>query len=224
MIDSRDFRKFALDKGVQRSHIDSFENQVYPTVIEERSSALRISEMNVFSRLIQDRIIFLSDEVSSESMDIITAQLLYLDSVDDRDINLYINSPGGGCYSGLELISVMDFIKSDVSTTILGMAASMAAVISSHGTKGKRCVLPYSRFMIHQPSGSFGHSRFTDFQIGLEEMKSVKDDLYEILSNNSGKPIEEVEKLCNFGDKWMKGQQIIDEGWADKIILPRKKD
>lgn len=214
----KDFRKFALDKGVYRSSLDAMENMVYPTVIEERSSAMRAVEMNVFSRLIQERIIFLSGEVTSDSMDIISAQLLYLDSVDNRDINLYINSPGGDCYSGLELVSVMDFIKSDVSTTVLGMAASMGAVISSNGAKGKRLILPYSRFMIHQPSSSFGYSRFTDTEIALEEMKSVKNDLYEILSKNCGKPIDEIEMLCNNGDKWMKGQEIIDGGWADKII------
>ena len=214
----KDFRNFALDKGVHRSYLDTMENMVYPTVIEERSSAMRAVEMNVFSRLIQERIIFLSGEVTSDSMDIISAQLLYLDSVDNRDINLYINSPGGDCYSGLELVSVMDFIKSDVSTTVLGMAASMGAVISSNGAKGKRLILPYSRFMIHQPSSSFGYSRFTDTEIALEEMKSVKNDLYEILSKNSGKPIDEIEILCNNGDKWMKGQEIIDGGWADKII------
>ena len=125
----KDFRKFALDKGVHRSSLDAMENIVYPTVIEERSSAMRAVEMNVFSRLIQERIIFLSGEVTSDSMDIISAQLLYLDSVDNRDINLYINSPGGDCYSGLELVSVMDFIKSDVSTTVLGMAASMGSAV-----------------------------------------------------------------------------------------------
>ena len=214
----KDFRKFALDKGVHRSSLDAMENMVYPTVIEERSSAMRAVEMNVFSRLIQERIIFLSGEVTSDSMDIISAQLLYLDSVDNRDINLYINSPGGDCYSGLELVSVMDFIKSDVSTTVLGMAASMGAVISSNGANGKRLILPYSRFMIHQPSSSFGYSRFTDTEIALEEMKSVKNDLYEILSKNCGKPIDEIEILCNNGDKWMKGQEVIDGGWADKII------
>lgn len=218
----KDFRKFALDKGVHGSYLDSMENMVYPTVIEERSSAMRAVEMNVFSRLIQERIIFLSGEVTSDSMDIISAQLLYLDSVDNRDINLYINSPGGDCYSGLELVSVMDFIKSDVSTTVLGMAASMGAAISSNGAKGKRLILPYSRFMIHQPSSSFGYSRFTDTEIALEEMKSVKNDLYEILAKNSGKPIDEVEILCNNGDRWMKGQEVIDGGWADKIILPNQ--
>ena len=179
--------------------------------------------MNVFSRLIQDRIVFLSDDVTSDSMDVISAQLLYLDSVDDSDINLYINSGGGDCYSGLELVSVMDFVSSDISTTVLGLAASMAAVISSSGTKGKRFVLPYSRFMIHQPSSSFGYSKYTDSTIALKEMESVKNDLYEILSKNSGNSIEDVEKMCSNGDLWMKGQQIIDNNWADSVIKSRKK-
>ena len=224
MLDTqRDFRKFALSNGVSRGAVDSLENQVFPTVIEERSSAMRAVEMNVFSRLIQDRIVFLSDDVTSDSMDVISAQLLYLDSVDDSDINLYINSGGGDCYSGLELVSVMDFVSSDISTTVLGLAASMAAVISSSGTKGKRFVLPYSRFMIHQPSSSFGYSKYTDSTIALKEMESVKNDLYEILSKNSGNSIEDVEKMCSNGDLWMKGQQIIDNKWADSVIKSRKK-
>lgn len=224
MLDiQRDFRKFALSNGVSRGAVDSLENQVFPTVIEERSSAMRAVEMNVFSRLIQDRIVFLSDDVTSDSMDVISAQLLYLDSVDESDINLYINSGGGDCYSGLELVSVMDFVSSDISTTVLGLAASMAAVISSSGTKGKRFVLPYSRFMIHQPSSSFGYSKYTDSTIALKEMESVKNDLYEILSKNSGNSIEDVEKMCSNGDLWMKGQQIIDNKWADSVIKSRKK-
>ena len=224
MLDiQRDFRKFALSNGVSRGAVDSLENQVFPTVIEERSSAMRAVEMNVFSRLIQDRIVFLSDDVTSDSMDVISAQLLCLDSVDDSDINLDINSGGGDCYSGLELVSVMDFVSSDISTTVLGLAASMAAVISSSGTKGKRFVLPYSRFMIHQPSSSFGYSKYTDSTIALKEMESVKNDLYEILSKNSGNSIEDVEKMCSNGDLWMKGQQIIDNNWADSVIKSRKK-
>ena len=124
-----DFKHFAkANVGVNEEKIKNF---AYPTIVEERTAAMRAVEMNVFSRLIQDRIIFLSGEVNADSMDTIVAQLLYLDSIDGRDINLYINSPGGSCYSGLELISVMDFVKSDISTTVLGMAASMAAVIAS---------------------------------------------------------------------------------------------
>ena len=203
-----DFKHFANDKV----------NMTYPTIIEERESAMRINEMNVFSRLIQDRVIFLSGEVTPESMDIITAQLLYLDSVDNRDISLYINSPGGDCYSGLQLASVMDFIKSNVTTVVLGMAASMAAVIASSGEKGKRFMLPYSRFMIHQPSSYNGYSKYTDSKIALEEMESVRNDLYEVLAKNSGKTIEETIQLCENGDRWMKANEAIELGYIDKII------
>lgn len=215
-----DFKHFATDKmDIKRSVIDSqFNNMVYPTVIEERDSAMRVSEINVFSRLIQDRIIFLSGEVNEMSMDTIVAQLLYLDSVDGRDINIYINSPGGDCYSGLELVSVMDFVKSDVATTVLGLAASMGAVISSNGAKGKRFLLPYSRFMVHQPLSSFGHSKFTDSKIALQEMESVRNDIYEVLAKNSGKSFDEIVQLCENGDRWMKFGEVIELGFADKLI------
>ena len=219
-----DFRKFAIDKTKIAPSVidDKIKDMVYPTIIEERDSAMRVSEMNVFSRLIQDRIIFLSGEVNSMSMDTIVAQLLYLDSVDNRDINLYINSGGGDCYSGLELVSVMDFIKSDVSTTVLGLAASMGAVIASSGAKGKRFLLPYSRFMVHQPLSSFGYSKFTDSQIALEEMRSVRNDLYEVLARNSGKPVDEVIDMCEHGDRWMKPDETIAHSFADKVIEKRQ--
>ena len=217
---TRDFRMFAMDKGVNRSviddHIKKTENIITPYILEERN--LNVATYDIFSRLLLDRIVFLSGEVNTTSMDTIVAQLLYLDSVDNRDINIYISSPGGDCYSGLELVSVMNFVKSDVATTVLGMAASMGAVISSSGTKGKRFVLPYSRFMIHQPLSSFGYSKFTDSKIALKEMESVREDLYQILSKNSGKPIGEIIELCENGDKWYKGNEIICETFADKII------
>lgn len=214
----KDFRKFAVDKtNVNPSVLDdSIKNFTTPFILEERK--MNVAQLDVFSRLMYDRIIFLSGEVTPESMDVITAQLLYLDSVDDRDINIYINSGGGDCYSGLQLVSVMDFIKSNVATTVLGIAASMAAVIASNGEKGKRFILPYSRFMIHQPSSYNGYSKYTDSKIALQEMESVRNDLYEILAKNSGKSIDETIKLCENGDKWMKSQEAIDLGYVDKII------
>lgn len=213
-----DFRHFAIDKtGVSPSVMDT-----YPTIIEERDSAMRVNEMNVFSRLIQDRIIFLSGEVSATAMDVISAQLLYLDSVDNRDINLYINSPGGDCYSGLQLCSVMDFIASDVSTTVMGIAASMGAVIATNGAKGKRYGLPYSRFMIHQPSSYSGRVNFVDSKIALQEMESVRNDLYEVLAKNSGKAIEEIIPMCENGDRWMKTEEAIKEGFLDNLILKKE--
>jgi len=216
-----DFRKFAVSNTKANGDVldGQVKNFVYPTIVEERSSNIRANEMNVFSRLVQDRIIFLSGEVSSESMDTITAQLLYLDSIDNREINIYINSVGGDCYSGLELVSVMNFVKSDVSTTVLGLAASMGAVISSSGAKGKRFLLPYSRFMIHQPSSSSGYFvKFTDSKVALREMESVREDLYHILADNSGKPFDEIVELCENGDKWFKGEEAVENGFADSVI------
>lgn len=221
-----DFRHFATDKckaspSVVDDQVKRINGMITPSIIEERMADMRLTEMNVFSRLMYDRIIFLSGEVYDASMDTIVAQMLYLDSIDNRDINLYINSGGGDCYSGLELVSVMDFIKSDVSTTVLGLAASMGAVIASSGTKGKRFLLPYSRFMVHQPLSSFGYSKFTDSKIALEEMESCRNDLYEVLSRNSGKSIEEIVEMCEHGDKWMKPQVTIENGFADSVISKR---
>lgn len=221
-----DFRKFAIDKGgvkptVLDDQIKFINGMVTPSIIEERMADMRLTEMNVFSRLMYDRIIFLSGEVYDTSMDTIVAQMLYLDSLDNRDINLYVNSGGGDCYSGLELVSVMDFIKSDVSTTVLGLAASMGAVIASSGAKGKRFLLPYSRFMVHQPLSTFGLKKFTDSKIALEEMESVRNDLYEVLSRNSGKSLDEIIEMCEHGDKWMKPQLTVESGFADAIISKR---
>jgi ATP-dependent Clp protease protease subunit len=215
---TKDFRKFALDKTNVKPSVldDSIKNFTTPFILEERK--MNVAQLDVFSRLMYDRIIFLSGEVTAESMDVITAQLLYLDSIDERDVNLYINSPGGDCYSGLQLVSVMDFIKSNVSTTVLGIAASMAAVIASNGEKGKRFALPYSRFMIHQPSSYNGYSKFTDSKIALQEMESVRNDLYEVLAKNSGKSIEETIQLCENGDKWLRANEAIEMGYLDKIV------
>jgi ATP-dependent Clp protease protease subunit len=217
----KDFRKFALDKtnispSILDDKIKQTENFITPYILEERQ--LNVATYDIFSRMLLDRIVFLSGEVNTTSMDTIVAQLLYLDSVDERDINIYINSGGGDCYSGLELVSVMNFVKSDVSTTVLGLAASMGAVIASNGAKGKRFLLPYSRFMVHQPLSSFGYSKFTDSKIALQEMESVRNDLYEVLSKNSGKTIEEIVSLCENGDHWMKPTETIDLGFMDKII------
>jgi ATP-dependent Clp protease protease subunit len=219
-----DFRKFAIDKtkiapSVIDDNIKDINNHITPYILEERQ--LNVATYDIFSRMLLDRIIFLTGEVNSISMDTIVAQLLYLDSVDNRDINLYINSGGGDCYSGLELVSVMDFIKSDVSTTVLGLAASMGAVIASSGAKGKRFLLPYSRFMVHQPLSSFGYSKFTDSQIALEEMRSVRNDLYEVLAKNSGKPIDEVIDMCEHGDRWMKPDETIAHAFADQVLVKK---
>lgn len=194
---------------------NKIDNRLFnPYIIEERH--LNITQLDVFSRLMMDRILFLSGEVVGDNMDTLVAQLLFLDSVSHDPINLYINSQGGEVYSGLELISVMRFIKSPVYTTVLGLAASMGAVIASNGEKGHRTALPYSRFMIHQPSSGIGYSTFKDQAIHLKEMESLKQDLYKILAENSGQSIDQIEELCD-RDKWMKAEEAIQMGFLDSI-------
>jgi len=195
-------------------------NVFCPNIVEERQ--LNITHIDVYSRLMMDRIIFLSGDVNGDTMDTIVAQMLFLDSQNHNPIHLYINSGGGECYSGLELVSVMRFIEAPVYTTVLGLAASMAAVIASNGEKGHRKALPYSRFMIHQPSSGVGYSTFRDQQIHLREMESLKRDLYEVLAQNSGHTIEEIEAFCD-RDNWMKAEEAIRLGFLDEIITRRQE-
>ncbi len=218
-----DFRHFAIDKAkMPASVVDSkIKDFVYPTVIEERPSAQRITEINVFSTLIKDRILFLNGEVEDVACSTLIAQLLYLSSVDNRDISMYINSPGGDVVSGLGVIDTMNFIPCDISTTCVGMAASMGAVLLSCGTKGKRYVLPHSRVMIHSVASGFkGHT--ADIKIEMEQTLRCQDDLYKILAENTGKPYEEIEKLCD-RNKWVIGQEAVDIGLADKVLEKAKK-
>ena len=193
-------------------------NFVYPAIVEDRDAAIRSVELNVFGRLAQDRIIFLSGEINETLADTIFAQLLYFESSSKRPVSLYINSGGGDVYSGLQICSVMHIVDVPVHTTILGAACSMAAVIASNGEKGYRQALPYSRFMIHQPLSNFGYNRFTDSKIALKEMESVRNDLYELLAKNSGQPFESIVNLCENGDNWMKPKQAIELGFIDSIV------
>ena len=182
---------------------------------------LNVSQMDVYSRLLMDRILFLSGNIDGDNMDILVAQMLFLDAQNHNPIHLYINSGGGECYSGLELVSVMRYIQSPVYTTVLGIAASMAAVIASNGEKGHRRALPYSRFMIHQPSSGIGFSTFRDQEIHLREMESLKKDLYEILAENSGHTMEEMEALCD-RDNWMKPAEAIKLGFLDGVVMRKE--
>lgn len=211
-----DFKKFATSNcGVSATEFDQqIKNFIVPTVIEERVQ--RVTEMNVFSRLIQDRILFLNGEVTQESCNTLVAQLLYLASVDDRDINLYISSPGGDVVAGLSVVDTMNFIKPNVITTCIGMAASMGAVILSNGQKGSRSVLPHSRVMIHSVSSSHrGHS--ADLKIEMEQTLRCEKDVYSILAENMGKPYDEIERLCD-RDNWFIGQEAVELGIVDKVI------
>ena len=214
----QDFRHFAIDKcNVSPTVFDAqIKNFVFPSIIEERDQARRMNEMNIFSRLVADRILFLNGEVNTDSCNTLVAQLLYLASVDDRDISMYISSPGGDVVAGLSVVDTMDFIKPQVSTTCIGMAASMGAVILSNGEKGKRFVLPHSRVMIHSVSSQHG-GHTADIKIEMEQTLRCQTDVYEILAKNMGKSFEEIEAMCD-RDNWKIGQECIDIGIADNLI------
>jgi len=218
MDNLKDFKKFAIDKGVSPSYFDDYTNYVVPSIVEERSSAMRAVEMNVFSRLMYDRIIYFSGEVDQDACDTVTAQLLYLASVDDRDINMYINSCGGSIVDGLGVIDTMNFIKPDVTTTCIGMAASMGAVLLSNGAQGKRAVLPHSRVMIHSASSGFrGHT--ADAKIAMQQLERCESDIYHILAKNCGKSFDEIKQLCD-RDNWFIGEEAVNSlHIADKVLI-----
>lgn len=214
-----DFRKFAFDKtNVRPSALDakikSAEN-IMPFILEERK--MNVTQMDVFSRLLFDRIIYFSGVVNEDSCNTVIAQLLYLSSTDNRDINIYINSPGGSVVDGLGVIDTINFVPCDIATTCVGMAASMGAVLLSCGEKGKRLVLPHSRVMIHQVSSSQSGT-LADLEIELEQTLRCKKDVYEILAKNTGKTYEQIEKDCdrNF---WLIGKEAVDYGIADKVLV-----
>ena len=195
---STDFRNYAVKHlGMNGLSVDKFTSAVNssyisPTIIEERQ--LNVAQMDVFSRLMMDRIIFLSTDVNDYTATVVQGQLLYLDSVDPgKDISIYLNSPGGSVTAGLGLYDTMQFVKSDVSTICIGMAASMAAVLLVAGQKGKRFALPHSRVMIHQPLGGV-QGQASDIEITAREILKYKKELYSIISQHSGQPVEKVER------------------------------
>lgn len=189
-----------------------------PYVIEQTSRGER--SYDIFSRLLNDRIIMLSEEVNDLTASLIVAQLIYLEAQDpDKDIQFYINSPGGSISSGLAIYDTMQYIKSDVSTICIGMAASMGAFLLSSGAKGKRIALPNAEIMIHQPSGaSRGHC--ADIQIQAQQILKIRDRINAILAKNTGKTIEEIERDCD-RDNFMTAEEAIDYGLIDKIIYKR---
>ena len=212
-----DFRKYATKHlGMSGTALDSYMNitssYISPTIIEERQ--LNVAQMDVFSRLMMDRIIFLETQIDDYTANVIQAQLLYLDSSDPgKDISIYINSPGGSVYAGYGIYDTMQFIGSDVSTICTGIAASMASVA---GTKGKRFALKHSRVMIHQPLGGV-QGQASDIEITAREILKVKKELYTIISDHSGKPFEEVERDSD-RDFWMTAQEAKDYGMIDEIL------
>ena len=222
---TKDFRHFAIDKvGMSPSVIDDkigkVNNHLTPYILEERQ--LNVATFDVFSRLMYDRIIYFTGVVNSDTCDTAIAQLLYLSSVDERDINMYINSPGGSVVDGLGLVDTMNYINCDISTTCIGMAASMGSVLLSNGAKGKRFVLPHSRVMIHQVSSSQSGT-LADLEIELEQTRRCKNDVYQILADNTGRSFEEMEKLCD-RNNWFIGQEAVDLGIVDKVLITTKKE
>jgi len=224
-IDKNEFRKYAVKHHrIGSQHVDSFIGRVqntFPTamtpyIIEERQ--LNVAQMDVFSRLMMDRIIFLGDAVHEGIANIIQAQLLFLQSTDNkRDIQIYINSPGGSVYAGLGIYDTMQYISPDVATICTGMAASMAAVLLCAGTKGKRAALPHSRVMIHQPSGG-AQGVASDMEINLREMLKLKKELYDILAKHSGQSYEWVEKASD-RDYWMIANEAKEFGMIDEVLI-----
>ena len=220
-----DFRKYAtkhlrMNSNALDSYMNITSSYISPTIIEERQ--LNVAQMDVFSRLMMDRIIFLGTQVDDYSANVIQAQLLYLDSSDPgKDISIYINSPGGSVYAGYGIYDTMQFIGCDVSTICTGMAASFAAVLLVAGTKGKRMALPHSRVMIHQPLGGV-QGQAADIEITAREILKVKKELYTIISTHSGKPYEEVERDSD-RDYWMTAEEAKAYGMVDEILVRNSK-
>ena len=198
--------------------IAKFDSALVPYVIEQTPRGER--SYDIYSRLLNDRIIFLGEEINSVSANLVVAQLLHLESQDaEKDISLYINSPGGEVYSGLAILDTMNFIKPQVSTICVGMAASMAAVLLSAGAKGKRFCLPHSKVMIHQPSGG-AQGQQTEIEIVAEEIKKTRRELNQILSDASGQPIEKVQADTE-RDNYLSAAEALDYGLIDRIVTSR---
>lgn len=224
-IDKNEFRKFAVKhQRINGLHVDQFISRVEssnlpqsvtPYIIEERQ--LNVAQMDVFSRLMMDRIIFLGDAIYDNIANIIQAQLLFLQSTDaKRDIQIYINSPGGSVYAGLGIYDTMQFVSNDIATICTGMAASMGAVLLCAGTKGKRAALPHSRVMIHQPSGG-AQGQQSDIEISYHEITKLKKELYQIIADHSGTDYEKVSEASD-RDHWMIADEAKEFGMVDEVL------
>jgi ATP-dependent Clp protease protease subunit len=224
MIYNDEFRKYAIKhKGINSNVLDKYINissdYISPTIIEERQ--LNIATMDVFSRLMMDRIIFLGVPINDYVANIIQAQLLFLESVDSKkDIQIYLNSPGGSVYAGLGIYDTMQYIQPDVATICTGMAASMAAVILCAGAKGKRTSLKHSRVMIHQPMGG-AEGQASDIEITAKEIQKLKKELYEIIAKHSNQEYEKVWKDSD-RDYWMTADEAKEYGMIDEVLIRNK--
>ena len=224
---TNDFLKFATAQGLNSMHVEKVLSQsasqvvasggyVSPTILEERQ--LNVTQMDVFSRLMMDRVIFLGTEINDYTANVIQAQLLYLDSVDsERDINVYLNTPGGSVYAGLGIYDTMQFVKSRVATMCTGLAASMGAVLLVAGEKGMRAALPHSRVMIHQPLGGI-QGQASDIEITAKEIIKLKEELYQIISDHSRRAIEQIRQDAD-RDHWMTAKEALEYGMIDKLYI-----
>ena len=226
-MNNNDFRNYATKHlGMNGLALDKYAditndvNYISPSILEERQ--LNVTQMDVFSRLMMDRIIFLGTQVDDYTANVIQAQLLYLDSSDPgKDISIYLNTPGGSVYAGLGIYDTMQFISSDVATICTGMAASMGAVLMVAGAEGKRSALKHSRIMIHQPMGG-AQGQASDIEITAREIQKLKKELYTIIADHSHNPFERIEKDSD-RDYWMTAEEALEYGMIDKVLFNEKK-
>lgn len=219
---SKDFKKYALSEGISSMNLNYFdqnlENSMTPYILEERE--MRVTQMDIFSRLMRDRILWVGGVVNDNMSTIVQAQLMYLDSVEKKDITMHVDSPGGSVKSGLSMVDVMRYINSDVATINTGMAASMGSILLSSGTKGKRSSLNFSKVMIHQvSSGASGH--VADNRISQMESEKYNYILFKMLAENSGRDFQYVLDAAR-RDKWLNSQEALDFGFIDEVILTDK--
>ncbi|MEY2649698.1 MAG: hypothetical protein RLZZ261_674 [Bacteroidota bacterium] len=218
----KEFKRYAmLDKGISSMHLEHYvDNSLTPYIIEERQ--LNVAQMDVFSRLMMDRIIFLGTGINDQVANIVQAQLLFLESADaKKDIQIYMNSPGGSVYAGLGIYDTMQVVAPDVATICTGMAASMGAVLLCAGTKGKRSALKHSRVMIHQPMGG-AQGQASDMEITLQEILKLKKELYDIIANHSGQPFDKVEHDSD-RDYWMTSEEAKAYGMIDEVLVSKPR-
>lgn len=225
MFPQDEFKKYATKhKGISSLNLQRFEsgvtNYLSPTIIEERQ--LNVASMDVFSRLMMDRIIFLGVPIDDTVANIIMAQLLFLESADPgKDISIYFNTPGGSVYAGLGIYDTMQYINCDIATICTGIAASMGAVLLTAGTKGKRQALKHSRVMIHQPMGG-AQGQASDIEITAREIQKLKKELYTIIADHSENPYKKIEKDSD-RDYWMTAEEARDYGMIDTVLIREKK-
>jgi ATP-dependent Clp protease protease subunit len=221
--DYQQFGLYAKDKGISSLSLDYYNKRIdsnlTPYIIEERP--MNIAQMDVFSRLLMERIIWVAGEVNDQMSTIVQAQLMFLDSVDNNDITIHIDSPGGSVKSGLSMVDVMEYIKSDIRTINTGMAASMGSVLLGAGTKGKRGSLRFSRTMLHQSSGGAG-GNIQDARITMKEWEKINQTLFELLGGYCGKTVEQVMNDAS-RDLWLSSEEALNYGIIDEIVIRKSK-